>query len=101
MEVIKKMSEQKIKEPKYFVKTPYGIEKSKGMEIKEIYESYSGWYWLVTKYESKKTIGYGYVVGIEPEWGTFYMSELQSSPLEIWKVPKKNWSFISHVHTEG
>ena len=98
--VKEKMSKQEtVKEPKYYVKTQYGIEKKKGMEIKEIYESYSGWYWFIVKFESRKTIGYGYVVGFENEWGTVYMSELQGTP-SIWKVPKENWGSISHVHVE-
>ena len=87
-------------EPKYYVKTKYGVEKHKGMEIKEVYESFSGWYWFVVKYEAKKTNGYGYVVGFESEWGTFYMSELQGSPSQIWPVPKENWSSISHVYVQ-
>lgn len=84
-------------EPKYFVKKEfYGDHKH---PIKEIYESFNGWYWFVTAYEAKGTIGYGLVHGIENDWGTFYMADLNRS--YIWKVPKANWSTISFVEKVG
>lgn len=43
-------------------------------EIFEMYESFSGWYWFTLikhPYPDDPKIRSGYVVGFEPEFGTF------------------------------
>jgi hypothetical protein len=90
----------KLKTENYVVKEQfYGNKKQ---TVKEIYESFSGWVWVVVAYEGKGAkgpnpfIGYGFVHGFEDEWGTFYMSDLKGKS-DIWTVPKENWSNVTYV----
>jgi len=50
-----------------------------------------GWKWFGTKIESKQKgqpfIWYGYVIGFENEWGTWYQSDMISSG--ITEIPKE------------
>lgn len=39
----------------------------------------SGWKWFVSNYDSETMQAFGFVVGIEPEWGYFNMYELVDS----------------------
>ena len=68
--------------------TKDGIECIGGYEIKEAWESMSGWYWIATKKESKD-IWYGYVQGFENEWGTWYDSDMKTN--DISEIPMDNW----------
>lgn len=78
------------KEPKYFVSSPSG----KPVEVKEMWESFSGWYWYITEFEKgNPNYAYGLVKGFETEWGGIWMPELKEmGEYKVWKVPKKNWS---------
>ena len=67
-------------------------------EIKEVWESFSGWYWFVTEYH-EGTIAFGLVKGWEIEWGYFDLAELHrlAKRAIVWKVPKRNWEFCPCV----
>lgn len=83
---------------KYYVKSEY-VKKTKTNFIKAIYANDSGWTWYVTKFEGKgKSIGFGFVKGLFPEWGSFYMSELNPS-LGISPVPENEWQYLEYVET--
>lgn len=67
--------------------------------IKAMYESFSGWYWFITEIDKEDpNYAFGYVVGFESEWGDIDLAELNSLEGKVWKVPKKNWPYNSHVH---
>jgi hypothetical protein len=61
-------------------------------EVKEIWESISGWYWFVTEYH-EDDIAFGLVRGFETEWGYFSLKELRAMKKRYWCWPvhKKNW----------
>lgn len=84
-----------------------------GHEVLKGWESFSGWYWFATeKVEERKvgvggggsviegrpvddTIWFGFVQGLEEEWGNFSEAELKSlGPMRVWEIPNKNlpWS---------
>ncbi len=67
------------------------------------WESYSGWYWLGTEkaYTQDSVIDgavhegdqiwFGFVQGLEEEWGYFSEAEILSlGPLCVWEIPKLN-----------
>lgn len=66
--------------------------------IKEMYESFSGWYWYITEYDpNNPDVCYGLVDGFEKEWGWgIYKPELESTP-KVWKVNKKDWIGAKNV----
>ena len=65
-------------------------------EVIKGYESYVGWYWFVTEIEEEDYDGhplyYGYVQGLENEWGTFWYGEMK--PLiekgKIWEIKEED-----------
>jgi hypothetical protein len=83
-----------------------------GKKVLKGWESFSGWYWFATeKVEDRKkgsesggsiiegkekddTIWYGYVQGLEDEWGNFSQAELEDLKPKVWELPKKSlvWS---------
>lgn len=86
-----------------------------GKEVIKGFESYSGWYWFATeKVEERKlpngsiiegkvyadTIWFGYVQGIEEEWGDFSQAELELLIKEgkVWEIPKSNLPFSGKRH---
>jgi len=65
------------------------------------WESYSGWYWFATEKlrhqvsvidgkEVMDIIWFGYVQGLEDEWGNFSQAEIESLWPKTWKIPKEN-----------
>ena len=58
------------KNVKYYVKSEY-VKKTKTNFIKAIYATHDkSWIWHITRFEGKgKSIGFGFVKGIENEWG--------------------------------
>ena len=65
------------------------------------WESFSGWYWFATEVAWKQTsiingkpvkdkIYFGFVQGLEEEWGNFSLAELESLAPKVWEIPKKN-----------
>ena len=96
-------------EPRYFIKSFGG----KFVEVLEVWESFTGWYWFVTDYpknpdkdeapdgyDHDEVFGYVYNSGdpISSEWGYIWMPDLRKHKL-TWAVPKKNWFSISHITT--
>lgn len=79
---------------KYYVKDLYGVDKKAGT-VKAVYESFNGWYWVLVKVPKNPNkpyaIGYGFVKGLESEWGSVYMSDLLNDKM-IWPVPVDSWT---------
>jgi hypothetical protein len=67
-------------------------------EIREVWESFSGWYWYVTEY-CEGTLAFGLVRGWETEWGYFDLAELQQlrKRCKVWRVPRENWALCPCV----
>ena len=76
-----------------------------GKEVLKGFESMTGWFWFATEkiqeQESvidgkavKDTIWFGYVQGLEEEWGDFSQAEIESLKPKTWEIPKRNlpWS---------
>lgn len=83
-------------------------------EVLHGWESFSGWYWFATeKVEERKitdgsgsvmpdgdvvddVIWFGYVQGLEEEWGYFSQAELEKmmASYDVWEIPRDNlpWS---------
>ena len=82
-----------------------------GKKVLKGWESFSGWYWFATeKVEERKkgeggggsmidgeemddTIWFGYVQGLEEEWGNFSQAEIESLAPYTWPIPEKNLSY--------
>ena len=83
-----------------------------GAEVLRGWESFSGWYWFATeKVEERKAgvegggsmingrevddvIWFGFVQGLEEEWGNFSEAELRSlGKGKVWEIPKKHLSY--------
>lgn len=77
-----------------------------GKEVKVGFESFSGWYWFGFEvdhvqdsvingkvYEGDK-IWFGYVQGLESEYGYFSETEIRLLGPKAWRIPAKNlpWS---------
>ncbi|MBR9700399.1 hypothetical protein GOV11_00870 [Candidatus Woesearchaeota archaeon] len=66
------------------------------------WESFTGWYWFATEKECeqesdlgdgvgvKDTIWFGFVQGMEEEWGSFSQAEIESLAPRTWEIPKAN-----------
>lgn len=67
-------------------------------QIKEVWESVSGWYWFVTEYHEGSLV-FGLVRGWETEWGYFDLDELRRLAEDgwLWQVPKENWAICPCV----
>jgi len=77
-----------------------------GKKVLRGWESFSGWYWFATEKVRTQvseingrpvqdTIWFGFVQGLEEEWGSFSQAELESlGKSKVWKIPQKNlpWS---------
>ena len=76
-----------------------------GNEVLKGWESFSGWYWFATEDAGKQDsvldgrtleddqIWFGYVQGLEEEWGYFSQGELETLKPKIWEIPKKNLGY--------
>ena len=53
----------------------------------------SNWSWYVTEYDKEKRLFFGYVVGLEKEWGYFSLDELEATtgPLGLHIEEDKNF----------
>jgi hypothetical protein len=85
----------------------------KGVPVIEIYESFDGSYWFITKYLYKQDsviggkvykddqIMFGYAkLSVCPEcaeFGNISQAELRSLGKWVWKVHKKNWTVCPEV----
>lgn len=76
-----------------------------GKKILKGWESFSGWYWFGTEIEGRQAsimadgrlvkndpIWFGFVQGIEEEWGTWSEGELEEQIKKgrVWEIPKAN-----------
>ena len=72
-----------------------------GRKVIKAWESFSGWYWFATEKvcyqisiingkEMKDIIWYGFVQGLEEEWGNFSQAEIKNLGIKAWRIPKKN-----------
>jgi hypothetical protein len=71
-----------------------------GKEVLKGWESFTGWFWFATEKIQeqtslvngrwvKDTIWFGFVQGLEEEWGDFSQAELKSLKPRVWELPKK------------
>ena len=74
-----------------------------GRKVIRGWESFTGWYWFATEIVQKQdsiladgaiakndTIFFGFVQGLEEEWGDFSLAELENLKPKVWEIPKKN-----------
>jgi len=73
-----------------------------GKKVLRGWESFSGWYWFAIEKDREQisdlgdgkpvpdTIWFGYVQGLEEEWGYFSQAEIESLRPKTWEIPKKN-----------
>lgn len=76
-----------------------------GKVVLKGWESFSGWYWFaVEKVQTQDsvisgkvfkgdTIWFGFVQGLEEEWGDFSQAEIESLSPRTWRIPAKNLVF--------
>jgi len=60
----------------------------KKRKVLRAWESFSGWYWFMTEKQGKD-IGFGFVQGVEQEWGSFSITELESMSTTVWELSKE------------
>jgi hypothetical protein len=76
-----------------------------GLKVLRGWESWTGWYWFATEKVRqqvsringrpvKDTIWFGFVQGLEEEWGSFSQAELEALLPRVWEIPQSNlpWS---------
>ena len=74
-----------------------------GKRVIKAWESFNGWYWFaVEKIQTQDsimsdgsiaendTIWFGFVQGLEEEWGDFSQAEIESLGARAWRIPEKN-----------
>ncbi|MFW6159914.1 MAG: hypothetical protein ACOC57_02080 [Acidobacteriota bacterium] len=73
-----------------------------GKKVLRGWESWNGWYWFATEKTGEQmsdfgdgnpvpdTIWFGYVQGLEDEWGYFSQAEIERLKPKTWEIPKKN-----------
>lgn len=74
-----------------------------GRKVIRGWESFSGWYWFAVeevqrqdtllstgKVVKNDLIYFGFVQGLEEEWGDFSLAELENLKPKVWEIPKKN-----------
>ena len=72
--------------------------KINGKRILKAWESFGGWYWFaVDKVEERPgdILWFGFVIGIEPEWGYFSQREIESLAPLAWEIKKWDLPFVS------
>jgi len=83
------------------------------IDVKKVlrgWESFSDWYWFATENAYKQdslidgqvykndTIWFGYVQGLEDEWGYFSQAEIEGLNPFAWEIPKKNLVYSGRRH---
>jgi len=73
-----------------------------GKKVLKGWESFTGWYWFAIEKVREQvsdlgdgkgvqdTIWFGYVQGLEEEWGNFSQAEIESLAPKTWEIPAKN-----------
>ena len=84
-----------------------------GKKVLKAWESFSGWYWFAVAEEGKQdsilsdgkvikddTIWFGFVQGIEEEWGTWSEGELKELMAKgmVWEIPNANLPYSGRRH---
>ena len=81
-----------------------------GKKVLRAWESWTGWYWFATEKVGEQmsdfgdgkgipdTIWYGYVQGMEDEWGYFSQAEIERLNPFAWEIPKKNLAYSGRRH---
>jgi len=81
--------------------------KINGRPILKAWESYTGWYWFaVEKVEERPSdlgegnavpdvIWFGFVIGLEPEWGYFSQREIESLAPLAWEIRPRDLPYVS------
>lgn len=74
-----------------------------GKKVLKAWESFSGWFWFATEKDREQesdlgngegvpdTIWFGFVQGLEEEWGYFSQAEIESLSPKTWEIPKINF----------
>jgi len=73
-----------------------------GKRVLQAWESWNGWYWFATEKVGEQTsdfgdgkpvrdtIWFGYVQGLEEEWGFFSQIEIERLKPMTWEIKKKD-----------
>ena len=75
-----------------------------GKKVLKGWESFSGWFWFGTEIDREQEslldglegpgtpdiIWFGYVQGLDEEWGYFSQAEIESLKPKTWEIPKEN-----------
>jgi len=81
--------------------------KINGKRILKAWESFSGWYWFATEKTREQlsdfgdgksvpdVIWFGFVIGLEPEWGYFSQREIEALAPLAWEIKKQDLPFVS------
>lgn len=76
-----------------------------GKKVLRGWESFTGWYWFGTERAYKQdslidgqvykddVIWFGYVQGLEDEWGYFSQAEIESLKPRTWEIKKKDLGY--------
>jgi len=59
----------------------------RGKPVIRVWESFSGWYWFATE-KVDEHLWFGFVNGMEDEWGYWDERELASCAPLVWEVPR-------------
>lgn len=68
-----------------------------GKKVIKGWESFTGWYWFATEKGCKQVslidgegvddiIWFGFVQGLEEEWGNFSQAEIESLGMKAWRI---------------
>ena len=81
--------------------------KINGRPILKAWESYTGWYWFaVEKVEERLSdlgdgkglpdvVWFGFVIGLEPEWGYFSQREIEALAPLAWEIEPQDLPYVS------
>jgi len=80
-----------------------------GKRVIKAWESFTGWFWFATEkaYEQKSlieeegvddTIWFGFVQGLEEEWGNFSQAEIESLAPKTWPIKKIDLPYSGRRH---
>jgi len=67
--------------------------KINGRPIIKAWESFSGWYWFAVE-EVEPGYFFGFVIGLEPEWGYFSEAEIMSLAPLVWEIQRCDIPYI-------
>lgn len=73
------------------------LHEGNGVAQVKFFTPWGGWTWFATEYDPEERVFYGFVEGLDSEWGYFSLDELESirGPLglgierDMWFTPKR------------